>query len=423
MKKILTLVSIAALLSGSLMVSAQSDNLMTQRKSALENLEVYKSTITDTTLDVMKELSKVQDLVIAADKPIIEIYLDSVKTKADSLKRTAGNLANDKDVLEKEAKAKNDLFLYGIIGAGVIFLLFVVFLILFFITSGKKNKLKKQVEGIEKIKQDNQKEIERAKKEVETLKINAQKDAETLKLNAQKEIAVAKENVDKEVKNLQAMINSQNAEKAALERRISEKINECTELTTQISMLKTDSEKKLKEASTSVDFTREKLVLEKEIFDKGLIIDNLTKEKETIKQDLADYKDLYEKQTNERKALEEKIVEIEKEIRGISPVDPSEVNWLIKEKENLSKEIESYKETCEKLTSEKKIVEERLAAKEDELRNIPIPDANETSEMKKEIEKYKEDMLRLNEKLDREVKTKNMIEDELRRFIDELRNI
>lgn len=413
MKKFLAYVSIAALLLGSIVVSAQNEDPMTKRKSAIENLEVYKSTITDTTLDVMKELTKAQEEIIAADKPIIEVYLDSMKTKADSLKRTANNLANDKDTLEKDAKEKADLFLYGIIGAGVIFLLFVTFLILFFIASGKKNKLKKQVAGIEKIKQDNQKEIELAKKEVENMK-----------LNAQKEIAAAKENVDKEVKSLQSIINSLNSDKAALEKRITSKIDECTQLNTQINMIKIDFERQFKEARESgSDFTREKLVLEKEIFDKGILVDNLTKEKDTLKQDLSDYKDLYEKQSGERKILEEKLVDIEKELRGISPVDPSEVDWLKKEKENLSQEVANYKEACNKLAGEKKNVEDRLAEKEEELRNIPQPDAGEVDWLKKEIENYKEDILRLNEKLDKEVSTKNMIEEELRRFIDELRNI
>ena len=194
------------------MSAARGDTIFNKRKSAVENLEAFKSSIVDSTKDVLKELVKMQDEVIAADKPVIEVYLDSLKTKADSLYRTANNLANDKNSLGKDVKTKADYILYGLIVCGVLFVLFVIFFVLFLVTSAKKNKFRKQLGDIDKMREANRKEIELARKEVELLKANAQK-----------EIAIAKENVDKEVKNLKAKIDSQNAEKANLEKRIDDK--------------------------------------------------------------------------------------------------------------------------------------------------------------------------------------------------------
>ena len=358
-KYIILLLLLFAVISVKL-CSAQGDNIFDKRKTNIESLEIFKGSIVDSTSKVLKELVKIQNEVIASDKQIIEVYLDSLKTKTDSLKRIANNLTNDKLALETKAKANNVIIFYGAIGAGVIFILFILFLILFIIASGKKNKFKKQINDAEKIKQANQKEIEVSKKEVDAFKINAQK-----------EIALIKENIDKEVRNLQAKIDSQNSEKANLEKRLNDKIIESNNFQLQINSLKQDFDKQLSEIkASSGNNSQDKQFYEKEINDKNLLIDNISKEKISLEDELFNYKKLYNIELTERKITEEKLT--------------------IKETEYKSNSSPTYSKEIEDLT----LKNERLV----------------------------EEIKRLDNKLEKEIKTKDMIEDELRKFIEELRN-
>jgi hypothetical protein len=414
MKKITAFLIV--LFTGIFIVAAQQNPLIERRTSASENLEVYKGTIGDSSLNVMKELSRKQNDLIEADRAIIEGYLDSVQTKADSLKRANTNLVIDKELLDKELNINKDLLFYCLIGGGVMFVLFVLFLVLFLIASGKKKKLKKLVDGVEKMKQANQKEIELAKKEVETMKAVAHK-----------EIMQAKEELNKEARNMQAKIDSLTAEKLSLEKKTTDKSFEFSQLQLRLTTIKDDYEKKLADANEgSIDYTREKLVLEKQIFDKGLEIDNIKKERDAAKQDLADMKTQYEKETAERKAFEEKLTEVENEIKNIVPVNNEELNNIRSENEKLHDEINSlneFKSLYEKEASERKLLEDRLSEKENEIKNIVPADTAELDGLKRDNERLHEAVEELNKRIDREVQGRNMIEDELRKFIDELKNL
>jgi myosin heavy subunit len=356
MKKIIAFSLIVSLSAGIMRLSAQHDTTFSARKQALENLEVYRTTITDSTKDVLKDLLGMQNEIIAADKPIIEVYLDSLKDKADSLTRIANNLTNDKAELDKTVKAKDKLIFYGMIGAGAIVLLLILFLILFFITSSKKNKYKKQISDVEKMKQD-----------ILNKKEQLLKDAETIKVKAQKDITDARENVSHEIKNLNAKIDTLNTEKSNLEKRISDKINEYTQLQVQSSSAKDDLNKRINSLNLdNIDLRNKLLSQEKEISERLKQIDEILREKDNLRKDFSDYKDMYENEVREKQAMEEKM----KEMGDAPSIDPQYVETL-----------------------------------------------------KAETEKFKEDIRILNERVEKEVKTKEMIEDELRRFIEELKNI
>lgn len=394
-------------------VSAQQNQIMEARNAASENLEIFKGTIGDSSLGVIKELVRKQNDLIEADRLIIEGYLDSIKTKADTLKRINTNLTIDKEMLDKELKINKDLLFYSIIGGGAFLILFIVFLILFFITSGKKKKYKKLVEGVEKMKQANQKEIELAKKEVATMKSVAQK-----------EIMQAKEEINKEARNMQAKIDSLSAEKSSLEKKTTDKSFELSQLQLRLNTIKDENDKKLSDASA--DYTREKLLLEKQIFGKGIEIDNLKKERDTAVQQLTELKVIYEKETAERKVFEEKLTEVENEMRNIAPVNTIESDALKNENEKLRNEINSlneYKNLYEKESCDRKQLEDRLADKENELKNITPANTNEMDELKQYNERLRKDIEELNERIDKEVAGRNLIEEELRKFIDELKNM
>lgn len=416
MKKITAILII--LISLSCITSAQQNQLMDARNSASENLEVFKNTIGDTTLDVLKELTYRQNDLILADRAIIEGYLDSIKTKADTLKHLNTNLTIDKEMLEKENAVSKSLMFYGMIGGGVLFILFILFLVLFLITSGKKKKYRKQVEGVEKMKQANQKEIELAKKEVANMKAVAQK-----------EIMQAKEELNKEAKNMQAKIDTLATEKTNLEKKASDKSFEFAQLQLRFDDMKKDYEKKLSDANnTASGYEREKLLLEKQIFAKGSETDDLRKERDTSRKELADLKSAYEKEKEERRVFEEKLTEVEKEMHTMaSPsVNTGEADNLRNENERLRNEISSlneFKNLYEKELNEKKQLEEKLAEKENELKNIPPANTDAADELRSENDRLREDIEELYKRIDREVAGRNMIEDELRKFIDELKNL
>ncbi|MFH0865640.1 MAG: hypothetical protein V1904_05570 [Bacteroidota bacterium] len=397
-------------------VTAQQNQLIEERTSASENLEVFKGTIGDSSLGVMKELVRKQDDLIEADRAIIDGYLYSLKNNADSLKRMNTNLIIDKEMLDKELMINKDLLFYGMIGGGVIFILFILFLILFFIASGKKKKFKKLVDDVEKMKQANQKEIELAKKDVETMKTVARK-----------EIMQAKEELNKDARNMQAKIDSLSAEKSSLEKKAGDKAFEFSQMQLRLNTIKDDYEKKLAEANAgNANFTREKLLLEKQIFDKGLEIDNIIKERDDAKQEHSDLKVLYDKETTERKAFEEKLTEIENEMRNIVPANTGEIDTLKNENEKLRNDINNlseYRNLYEKELFDRKQLEDRLAEKENELRNMTTVNTNEVDDLKRNNEGLLEDIEELNKRIDREVQGRNMIEDELRKFIDELKNL
>ena len=378
MKKILIITLLCICSAVVFSATEHNDATFQKRKQALENLEVFKSTITDTTKSVLKELVIDQNEIIAADNPIIEIYLDSLKSKADSLKRSASNLVNDKKTLDSENKSKSQLMFYGIVGAGVIFLGFILFFILFLISSKKVKNIKEQIEEVNKSKQAKQKEIDNAKKELETVITNSQQ-----------EITTVKEKANTELKNLQVKIDSLGSEKSMLEKkvndktievsqmqnRINDKTSELLQLQNLLNTTKNSYESKLADANANNEsFRITKLSLENEISDKNQLIEKLqkenNKEKVIIEENPIDYRELYEKESRERKSIEGKLLDIEN----------------------------------------------------NNIKNPPI-EISEYETIKRDNIRLKEDLEKLNEKIELVITTKNMIEEELRHFIDELRNI
>lgn len=404
MKRILVLLSVGLVLN-TYAVNTQENELMLKRKSAIEALDAYKGSMVDSTEASLKELVIAQSALIDADKNVVDIYLDSLKSKTDTLSRSVNNLTIDKETAEKKVKTYEENKLYVMIGGGALFLLFIVFLILFFLASGKKNKYKKQVKGIDKMKEDNKKEIEIAKKQVEVLKANAQK-----------EINEAKEKVASESKNLQIKIDTLNTEKTSLEKKLSDKSLECSQLVIQNENTRNEYERKLKDASSqSGDFTNQKLALEKEIFDKNQLIETLNREKNEAKRDFDDYKTLYEKEVNERKSLESRLNESES--RNNTPSENQEGDYLRNENNRLKEEIE-------RIANERTNFENQLRESDEKLKALASNEGNNEAEyLKTEISRLKEDIEHLNERIDKEKKGKNLIEDELRRLIEELRNI
>ncbi len=191
----------------------------------------------------------------------------------------------------------------------------------------------------------------------------------------------------------------------------------------QITTIKNDYEKKLKEASSNVpDFSKEKLLLEKEVFDKTQLVDNITKERDAAKKELSDYKELAEKESREKKSLEEKLADTENELKNIPVSVATDIDAVTKENERLRDKIISLDERINEEMRDKRLLEEKLLEKDKELKNIAVPDTNIES-LKRDNELLKEDLDILQGKLDKEIQTKNTIEEELRRFIDELRNI
>lgn len=451
---------------------AQPTQLLEERNSASVNLEVFKGTIGDSSINVMKELVQKQNELIEADRNIIEVYLDSVQTRADSLKRANINLTADKEMAEKALMINKDLLYYSVIGGGVVFILFILFMVLFFIATGKKKKLKKQITDIDKIKQAYQKEIENTKKEVESMKASAHK-----------EIMNAKADLNKEAGEMLTKIDSLTAEKLSLEKKAGDKAFEFSQMQLRLNSIKEDYEKKLSAVKAeSTDFVKEKLQLEKQIFENGIEVDKLKKERENALKDSSEQKDALDKALNEKNMLEAKmnendneyqsklskileetdalkkdndrllnevkdIIELrelcekyssenkelnarlqekENEVQNITPLDNDELFRFKSENEILKNEISGlykFKELFEQEENNKKQIEQRLEEKENTLNGITPMDTKLVEDLRRDNELLRTDIENLQKQIDKEIQSRNLIEDELRKFIDELKDL
>ncbi|HNW98408.1 MAG TPA: hypothetical protein PKK00_08365 [Bacteroidales bacterium] len=337
--------------------TAQQNTLMEKRAAALENLDIFRGTISDSTKDVLKELVSKQNELIEADKIVVEQYLDSVKLKSDSLSRLNINLASENEMLKKEGATQKSQMLYVIIGGGILLLSCIVFIILYIIASKQKGKYRKAKDGLEKIKQDNLKEIELAKKEVGIMKASAQK-----------EISAAKDEIQNEVKNLKAKIDSLSAEKSSLEKKAIDKSFESSQLQLQIKTIKEDYERSLSDLkSANADLMQKKQIIEGQISDKENKIKVLEKDYETLRLDLSDFKNLCERESYERKQLEKKLHEKENEIYNI---DIHKTDELKNENDKLHEEIKQLNQRIEKEITSKKMIEEELIKFIEELKSM-----------------------------------------------------
>ena len=104
-------------------------------------------------------------------------------------------------------------------------------------------------------------------------------------------------------------------------------------------------------------------------------------------------------------------------MRNIVPHDNSEVEYLKNENGRLNQDNE-------RIANDRKVLEDIIKEKDNEIHNLSAAvDNSDAENQKKEIEHLKEDNVLLNERIEKEKKGKNLIEDELRRLIEELRNI
>lgn len=313
-----------------------NDTIFDSRRSALDNLEILKGAMVDSTLINMKELAIKQQILIDVDNIIMDQYLpalkDSVKTSAQKL----NELTTNKTASEQELKTKNNWVFYGKIAGGVLFLLFLLFTTLFLVANTQKRKLKKQLIGIDKMREDNLKEIELARTELEK-----QKEA------AKNEIEANKQIIAQEINSLKTKIESLTSEKSAIERKFNEKYTEFNQLSIELNNQKNEHEKQI-----TVSFEK---------------ISYLENEIAVVRQSLNEYKELYEKQLNEQKQLEEQISEAEKATIVASQF-MEEHTHLKEEKEYLQSEINRLNEQIEKESHTKNFIENELSRMLDNLR-------------------------------------------------------
>lgn len=340
MKQFRLLFLISILLIGKLSLAQDfSDTIIESRRSAVDYLEISRGAIVDTTLDNLKELVSRQQTVIDVDDIIIEQNLPDIIAKAEESKTKAETLAKEKEALDKELSAKNDLIFYGIIGAGSLFVLMLLFLILFIISSSKKKKLKKVVVNIDKMKEANFREIEASRNELECEREKAKGEIMTLK-----------EKIDKEAVELRYKLTNVTTEKA--------------EIATKLAI----AEKKILDSQSVLQTAiNQKNQFDQHIQEKDLIIADLKKEIESRTKDSNEIKELFEKKNTDFKALEDKMLNLSK--------DSQDTGFL----------------------------------------------NSELAKAKEELNRLTEEVSTLNTKLGKETQTKNLIEDELRRFLDELR--
>jgi len=140
---------------------------LTERNDAFLNYDNYRSSITDTTIDVLKKLVELQTDLIITDNYIIHNYISINTKKTDDLQKKLQAAKLEKDLLNKKYEEAKQWLLYGLIVAGVFVLSTILFIILFALTINKKKNAINQLTKIEIIKEEQLKEINSLKKESE----------------------------------------------------------------------------------------------------------------------------------------------------------------------------------------------------------------------------------------------------------------
>jgi len=397
-------------ISGMLMLSItsvhaqdSSDATLQQRETVYQNYISVKNQIVDTTLDNMKQLANTQAEVINADNGIINDYMPSKLGKIKEGEKKLKDLQDEKTKVEADLKKKDAMFMYYYIGGGVLFLLFVAFLILWILQMGKTKKAKSKMKEVDKMKADFLKESTAMKADIEKQKEIVKKETATVKDSYDKEIAALK------LKNTDMMM-----EKSKVENQLREKTLNESSFETKMNKLKIEYETKLHEASVNENQEKEMKILQNDTALKSKQIEQLKSEKESDLQMLAELKELFEKEESQRKSLENEIILLKEqheaslknaeqqnmEYQPQEPVSNPEFENLLAEKARLESRVSELQTMFEQV-QEKNPDYENVHGDEQSLRN---------------------EIAELHAILEQELQMRKQIEEDLSIFVNQMKN-
>ena len=293
---------------------------LTERNDAFLNYDNYRSSITDTTLDVLKKLVELQTDLIITDNYIIHNYISINTKKTDDLQKKLQATKLEKDLLNKKYEEGKQWLMYGLIGAGVFVLSTILFIILFALTINKKKNAINQLTKIEIIKEEQLKEINSLKK-----------GSEKQSSDSNNEVNKAKERLENDFKLQLNKYELLNKEKTLLEAKLKEKENAFNELNTkqnavsnekntEITQLKEEYENKIIALNNEVAQLKQEMLLIQQKENAPLQnfeSNQLLEENNLLKTELSKCKDKLENENKQRIEIENEIKQLIEEIKGM----------------------------------------------------------------------------------------------------------
>ncbi len=328
-----------------------SDSIkLKERNDAFINYENYRSSITDTTVEVLKKLNIFQTELIIIDNAIIHKYISTNSRKNEELQKKITLSENEKEIAVKKFDEGKKWVFYGLIGAGLFVILTILFIILFIITNNKKKRALSQIIKIDKIKEKQIKEIGFLKSEIETYSVSNKNSTNQ-----------EKENIENELKSQKDKYNELIKEKNQLENSLKEKeksFNELNDKQNQFITLKSNEINSLKEnyEVQIIQLTNEKDQLKNSnqligsnIQEKEVLVNRKNEEIDKLNNQLAEVIELYEKEKSLRQQLDDKSLNSNEGMAyQMSNLEKTNTQ-LNEEKANLQKEIYVIKQELELL--------------------------------------------------------------------------
>jgi len=307
-------------LSKSFSQEAADSIKLAERNNAFLNYDNYRSSITDTTLDVFRKLVNLQTDLIVSDNAIIHNYISTNSKKADDLQKKLQAAKVEKDLLNIKYEEGKQWLLYGLIGAGVFVLLTILFIILFALTNNKKKNAINQLTKIETIKEEQLKEINVLKKE-----------REKQSTDSNSEVNKAKESLENDLKLQLNKYDLLNKEKTLIEAKLKEKENAFNELNAKQSavsneknvastQLKEEYENKIAQLNNEIAQLKQEtlLIQQKEaVTEQNIESNQLLEENNLLKNELNQCKDKLENENRQRIEIENEIKQLIDEIKGM----------------------------------------------------------------------------------------------------------
>ncbi|OIP02950.1 MAG: hypothetical protein AUJ97_05375 [Bacteroidetes bacterium CG2_30_32_10] len=293
---------------------------LTERNDAFLNYDNYRSSITDTTIDVLKKLVELQTDLIITDNYIIHNYISINTKKTDDLQKKLQAAKLEKDLLNKKYEEAKQWLLYGLIVAGVFVLSTILFIILFALTINKKKNAINQLTKIEIIKEEQLKEINSLKKE-----------SEKQSSDSNNEVNKAKERLENDFKLQLNKYELLNTEKTLLAAKLKEKENAFNDLNTkqnavsnekntETTQLKEEYENKIIALNNEVAQLKQEMLLIQQKENAPLQnfeSNQLLEENNLLKTELNQCKDKLNNENKQRIEIENEIKQLIEEIKGI----------------------------------------------------------------------------------------------------------
>ncbi len=397
--------------------SQQTDSIkFAERNTLFLNYDNYRSSITDSSIDVLKKLNTFQTELIILDNSLIHNYISTNTKKNVELEGKCKVLENEKNTAIDNLMRIKKMIFYGLIIAGIFILLSVLFIVLYIRTNIKKKETLSQLIKIEKIKEEQLKELEQLKKDIASISVTDKIEFTKAKEELLADFTSLKNKFDIIIKEKELLESKLKDDEKAFN-ELNEKHNLLiNENSAETINLKNHYENQVYQLNNELtQIKHDNLLMDEKILENGGVVNNLSNQIDLLNSQQAELKELIETKELQNKLLEEKLLMVEEVKNNQKGPDINEFEQLKSEKSNLENRLNEIKNELdnEKLKNQEMLMnleKEKLIEHNAELSKS----MEENNLLRTELFKYKE-------QLKKEAQLRNEIENEIKQLIEEIK--